>query len=200
MAAMAVVAPVVAAMATLAVYPAWAPRMRPIVMGLPTYQTTASGLRFLDEQLGCSDGAVAAPGQAVRVQYSFRLLSSNAARTTWDIGASLALGSDRCGFWDEALAGMREGGRRRVLVPPSASLRPLRNQGVRDTIPNGETAVYEIELRRIERGPVAAGVQAGLLGEGSWFPALASLALFNLFLWLVLYPILVGIPPANAVA
>ena len=105
---MAVVAPVVAAMPTLAVYPAWAPRMRPIVMGLPTYQTTASGLRFLDEQLGCSDGAVAAPGQAVRVQYSFRLLSSNAARTTWDIGASLALGSDRCGFWDEALAGMRE--------------------------------------------------------------------------------------------
>ena len=27
-----------------------------------------------------------------------------------------------------------------------------------------------------------------------------ALALFNLFLWLVLYPILVGLPPANAVA
>ena len=174
------------------------------------YQLTPSGLRYLDVRLGHGGGPAAGAGEVVRVRYSGRLLSG-ASRSVgggrsavWEVEekrVTLALGASRApaSMWDECLAGMRVGGSRRVLVPPAASLRPLKKGG-RDTIPHGETAVYECELLRVEAGAVALGVRCGLLGEGSAFLPVLFVALLNAWLWLAVYPWLVGgsPPPARA--
>ena len=165
-----------------------------------SYSTTASGLRWIDEQpVGAEEAAE--PGSVVRIRYSGMLLSGagrsvgNGQMVAWEVEekrSTFALGSGRGGIWDECIVGMRVGGTRRVLVPPSARLRPLKKG--RDTIPPGETATYECKLLAIEQGVVALGVQAGILGEGSVFPPLLFLALFNVALWGVYYPWLLAQP------
>ena len=124
-----------------------------------TYATTASGLRWVDVEVGTAE--VAEEGDAVVVQYSGALISG-AGRSvgtggrvaTWEVDerqAMFTIGSGRGGMWEECTAGMAVGGKRRVLVPPSATLRPLK-KGQRDTIPPGETARFDCELVGIERG------------------------------------------------
>jgi FKBP-type peptidyl-prolyl cis-trans isomerase FkpA len=171
------------------------------------YQRSASGLRYLDVRRGPSDAPLATLGQAVRIRYCGRLLSG-ASRSVgggrvavWEVEQrDVTLGLGRGGarsIWDEGVPGMRVGGVRRVLVPPGATLRPLK-KGARDTIPPGETAVYDCELLRVEAGGVALAVRFGLLGEGSVLLPLLSIAALNSWLWLVLYPWLVGTAPASA--
>ena len=171
------------------------------------YQTSASGLRYLDVGRGPEGAPVASSCDAVRIRYSGRLLS-NAARSVgggrlavWELEArhtTLSLGSNRAngGMWDDCLLGMRVGGARRILLPPSATRRPSKKG--RDIIPPGETAVIECDLVRIERGAVALGVRYGLLGEGSVFMPLAAIAVLNAWLGLIVFPWLLGGPPASA--
>ena len=102
------------------------------------YLESASGLRYLDERLGRSDAPAAGAGQAVRIRFSGRLLSG-ASRSVgagrlavWEVEekeVTLGLGSGgENGIWDEGLAGMRVGGRRRILVPPAARARRPRHR------------------------------------------------------------------------
>ena len=131
-----------------------------------TYATTASGLRWVDVEEGTAD--VAEAGDAVVVQYSGALISgadrsvgAGGLVATWAVDerqAMFAIGSGRGGMWEECTEGMRVGGKRRVLVPPSATLRPLK-KGQRDTIPAGETARFDCELVGIERGLVGLSVR-----------------------------------------
>ena len=130
-----------------------------------TYATTASGLRWVDVKVGIAQAAKA--GDAVVVQYSGALISG-AGRSvgaglvaTWEVDerrARFAIGGGRAGMWEECTVGMRVGGKRRVLVPPSATLRPLK-KGQRDTIPPDETARFDCELVAIEDGLVGLSVR-----------------------------------------
>ena len=93
-------------------------------------------------------------------------------------------------MWEEVAVGMRVGGRRTVLVPPSASLRP-RKKGRALLAPPGETMRFECELRSIESGVTALAVRSGLLGVGSVAAPLALIALTN---WLCCL-LWAGLPP-----
>lgn len=64
-------------------------------------------------------------------------------------------------LWSEAIAGMRVGGRRKLMVPPSSKYRPEAAAGV---IQDGETIRFELELLGIEAGAgaVLATLTSGL--------------------------------------
>jgi hypothetical protein len=149
--------------------------------------TLASGLQYIEFDGG--RGAAAAVGDVVTVRYSGSLLSRATRRVgvgvpeePWQVSErseTFAVGGGRSPMWEEVAQGMHLGGRRQVLVPPSALLRPTK-KGRITTIPAGDTASFECELRSIEAGALATAVRLGLWGQGSIVPALAVIALTNL--------------------
>ena len=96
------------------------------------------------------------------------------------------LGSGRAEFWEAAAEGMQVGGRRRVLVSPSATLQPLkRGVEARSVIPDGETGRFELELVGMQSGLQARLVRSGVAGVGR--SAVAPLLAYVLS-WLALFP------------
>ena len=81
---------------------------------------TASGFKYLEEKVG--DGALPTADDVVQVHYTVTLLSSGTTLgTTRGVEPlTFALGKHNVPVWDEALKGMRVGGQRRLIVPPSA--------------------------------------------------------------------------------
>ena len=127
------------------------------------YSVTEGGVKFLDTVVGTGDEATA--GSVVRIAYTASLLSSGEIIGP-DGGQSmrLELGQDKIVFWEEAVEGMRVGGTRRLLVPPSAKLQ-LRSESQRDLVPEGETVRFECKLLDIETNPVVAfAVRSGIIG------------------------------------
>ena len=85
------------------------------------YCTTVSGIKFLDDKIGEGEEATAEANSVVRVGYVASLLSTgDVLGSTQDL--RFALGDNKLAFWEEAIEGMRVGGMRRLLVPPSAKL------------------------------------------------------------------------------
>src|SRR5436190_20256290 len=90
----------------------------PRVDGNPT--TTASGLQYID--IGPGDGPTAQAGQTVRVHYT-GWLESNGQKFdssvdrgqpfTFKLGAGQVIKG-----WDEGVASMKVGGKRRLTIPP----------------------------------------------------------------------------------
>ena len=96
------------------------------------------------------------------------------------------VGGGRAAFWEAAAEGMQVGGRRRVLVSPSATLVPLkRGVEARSVIPDGETGRFELELVGVHSGLHARLVRLGLAGVGR--SDVAPLLAYVLF-WLVFFP------------
>jgi len=85
-----------------------------------SWQSTPSGWKYIEEKVGA--GALPETGDVVQVHYTVTLLSSGTALGTsrGKEPLTLALGKYDVPIWDEALVGMRVGGSRRMLVPPSA--------------------------------------------------------------------------------
>ena len=156
------------------------------------YVTTDCGLKSLDVELG--RGGAVDIGSVVTIRYSGALLS----RATRSVGVGVpeepwqvdkrqetfVIGGGRSPLWEEAVTGMRVGGRRRILVPPSAVLRPLK-KGKVVRVPEGDTAGFDCELCRVEAGATALLVRLGLWGQGSFAPAFVFVMLVNLgcYLW-----------------
>lgn len=114
------------------------------------WRTTASGFKYVDEVLG--SGSMPGVGQQISVHYTVSLLSCGGMVET-SIGKSpicFELGS-RDALWNEALEGMRVGGRRRVIVPPSAEASPESLLSSEDEEPTGEvdSLRFEFELVRV---------------------------------------------------
>lgn len=144
--------------------------------------TSASGLKYIDEDAAAGGEAPAAP-QVVKVAYAGTVLSDGRkvefpgakSPLRWVLGSGPPL-------WEEAVAGMRVGGRRRLLVPPSASFRAQATSGSAGAIEADETIRFEFELQAIESGPAAklAELRAWYKGlEGarpSWQGALLLLS------------------------
>lgn len=105
---------------------------------------TRSGLRYLDLQPGT--GAEAREGKTVDVLYTGWLedgtqfdASQDATRPfTFRIGIDEVIRG-----WHEGIAGMKVGGRRRLVIPPDLG---YGKQGAGGVVPPNATLVFEVEL------------------------------------------------------
>lgn len=113
----------------------------PVVNG--TVQTTPSGLKYIDEQVG-TGGAVRA-GQNVNVHYTGWLTNGQKFDSSRDRGQlfSFPLGQGRViRGWDEGVATMQIGGKRRLVIPAALGY-GTQGQG---TIPPNSTLIFDVEL------------------------------------------------------
>jgi peptidylprolyl isomerase len=117
--------------------------------GKPTRTVTLpDGLKYVDLKVGA--GPLPRAGQTVRVHYVGRLLDGTKFDSSRDRGQpyEFALGEGRViPGWDEGVASMHVGGRRKLIVPPSLA---YGDQGAGDKIPPNATLVFDIELLGIE--------------------------------------------------
>ncbi|HEX4496013.1 MAG TPA: FKBP-type peptidyl-prolyl cis-trans isomerase [Thermoanaerobaculia bacterium] len=105
---------------------------------------TPSGVRYVDLRVGSGDEAQT--GKIVEVQYVGWLqdgtrFDSSRDRDrpfTFRLGAGDALKG-----WDEGLAGMKVGGKRKLIIPPDLG---FGKQGVGSVVPPGSILFYEFEL------------------------------------------------------
>lgn len=94
----------------------------------PTERTTPSGLRITDLAMG--EGAEAKSGQTVVVNYRGTLTNGKEFDSSYGRGPfSFPLGAGRViRGWDEGVAGMKVGGKRKLVIPPiwpTASVAPV---------------------------------------------------------------------------
>ena len=113
-----------------------------------TTVTTASGLMI--EELAMGDGAVAKSGDQVTVHYTGWLTNGSKFDSSHDrrdpFSFSLGRGNVIAG-WDEGVAGMKIGGKRKLTIPPDLGYGPYGAGGV---IPPNATLVFEVELLAVD--------------------------------------------------
>ena len=118
----------------------------PAVSGEPT--VTATGLKFIDTVVGT--GATPATGQTVVVHYSGWLSDGTKFDSSVDRGTPfefvLGTGAVIAG-WDEGLATMKVGGKRRLIIPAGLA---YGEQGRPPTIPANAELTFDVELREIK--------------------------------------------------
>jgi FKBP-type peptidyl-prolyl cis-trans isomerase len=107
--------------------------------------TLASGLRYIDATVGA--GATAHAGQSAAVHYSGWLTngtlfdtSLNGSPYVFTIGAGSVIQG-----WDQGIPGMRVGGKRRLIVPPSLGYGAAGS----GSIPPNSTLIFDVELRAL---------------------------------------------------
>ena len=106
--------------------------------------TTASGLRYIDEAVGT--GAVPQTGQTVSVQYTGWLTDGTQFDTSRDDNQPIQfpLGMRRViPGWDEGLASMLVGGKRRLIIPTELAYAA---RGSAPVIPSNAALIFDVEL------------------------------------------------------
>ena len=106
--------------------------------------TTPSGLKYTDIEPG--SGAVAQTGQKARVHYTGWLKSGQKFDSSLDrnepfeftLGAGMVIKG-----WDEGVAGMKVGGKRKLEIPPALGYGA---RGAGGIIPANADLIFEVEL------------------------------------------------------
>ena len=115
-----------------------------------TAMPTVTDLQITDEIIGT--GAAAVAGDKVTVQYVGSLTDG----TVFDASAShsadgftfnLGKGEVIQG-WDQGVAGMKEGGKRRLVIPASLA---YGDRAVGNVIPANSTLIFEVELVKVQK-------------------------------------------------
>ena len=113
--------------------------------------TTPSGLQFTDSVVG--DGDEAASGQFVTVHYTGWLYEDGEQGAKFDssrdrndpfefsLGAGMVIKG-----WDEGVAGMKVGGRRKLTIPPDMG---YGSRGAGGVIKGNETLVFVVDLLNV---------------------------------------------------
>ena len=109
--------------------------------------TTASGLQYKDMVDG--DGPEAKAGDTVIVHYTGWLTDGTKFDSSLDRNQpfEFILGNGKViKGWDEGVAGMKAGGKRRLVIPPELGYGA---RGAGNAIPPNATLVFEVELLEI---------------------------------------------------
>ena len=114
----------------------------------PAALTTApSGLRYQD--LSAGQGAEATEGATALVHYTGWLTDGKKFDSSRDRGEPFAfrVGAGQViAGWDEGVAGMKVGGRRKLVIPASLG---YGQGGAPPVIPPGATLVFDVELLEV---------------------------------------------------
>jgi peptidylprolyl isomerase len=113
--------------------------------------TTASGLKYIDEKMGT--GKAAKKGDRVEVHYTGLLKDGKKFDSSRDRGKPFRfpLGSGKViKGWDEGVQGMKEGGKRKLIIPPELAY------GAEGVVVKGKTIIppnaeltFDVELIRV---------------------------------------------------
>ena len=107
-------------------------------------KATSSGVQYWDLKAGT--GAVAESGKTVSIHYTGWLTDGKKFDSSLDRGRpfSFRLGEGSViKGWDEGVAGMKVGGRRKLVIPPDLA---YGTAGAPPDIPPGATLVFDVEL------------------------------------------------------
>jgi FKBP-type peptidyl-prolyl cis-trans isomerase len=105
---------------------------------------TASGLRYVDVAQG--QGEEASPGRAATVHYTGWLTNGKKFDSSRDHGEpfTFTIGAQQViAGWDEGVAGMRVGGRRKLVIPADLGYGAA---GAPPDIPPNAVLVFDVEL------------------------------------------------------
>lgn len=115
----------------------------------PQATRTRSGLEYLDLKVGA--GTEATRGCTVTFHYQSALTNGRVFESTREDGSrqptTLVLPGSQVAALNEALLGMKPGGKRKVVAPPSLV---FGNEGAGRLVPPGATIVFLIELLAVQ--------------------------------------------------
>ena len=112
-------------------------------------KTLPDGLQIIDEIVGTGQEALA--GNIVSVNYVGTLTNGSKFDSSYDRGRPFAfiLGAGQViKGWDEGVAGMKIGGKRKLIIPPSLGY-GAQSMG-NGLIPANSTLIFEVELLGIQ--------------------------------------------------
>ncbi len=123
-------------------------KTNPTAIGGGNMTTTQSGLQYQDLVVGT--GAEAMAGKSVTVHYTGTLQDGTKFDSSVDRNQSFSftLGAGQViPGWDEGVAGMKVGGKRKLVVPPNLAYGA---QGYPPVIPANATLTFDIELLEVK--------------------------------------------------
>lgn len=110
--------------------------------------TTKSGLKYIEEKEGT--GEAAKKGDTVAVHYTGKLKDGTKFDSSLDRGQPIVfpLGAGRViKGWDEGIAGMKVGGKRKLIIPPELG---YGERGAGGVIPPNAELHFDVELVQIK--------------------------------------------------
>jgi FKBP-type peptidyl-prolyl cis-trans isomerase len=120
---------------------------KPASQGTKTVTDPKTGL--ITEDIVIGDGAEARAGQKVTVHYRGTLTNGTKFDASYDRGQpftfNLGAGEVIKG-WDQGVAGMKVGGKRKLTIPPALGYGA---RGAGGVIPPNATLIFEVELLKV---------------------------------------------------